>query len=74
MPEKLFFFARCSWFELKNLGPVLGMALKLYMGAGKELKLKVRKFSGLLPIFGEITGEKLVGEQGEEKGILPYPT
>lgn len=56
------------------MGPVLGMTLKLYMGAGKELKLKVRKFSGLLPIFGEITGEKLVGEQGEEKGILPYPT
>lgn len=56
------------------MGLILGMTLKLYMGAGKELKLKFRRFRGLLPIFGEITGEKLVGEQGEEKGILPYPT
>ena len=26
-----------------------------------ELKLKVRKFCGLIPMFVEVTGEKLVG-------------
>ena len=28
----------------------------------KELKLKVRKFLGLIPKFAEITGEKLLGD------------
>ena len=27
----------------------------------KGLKLKVRKFLGLIPMFAEVTGEKLVG-------------
>ena len=27
---------------------------------GKGLKLKVRKFEGLIPTLGEVTGEKLV--------------
>ena len=37
----------------------------------KGLKLKVRKFLGLVTTFVEVTGEKLVGEEG---GGLFAPT
>ena len=37
------------------------MALTFYTSLTKGLKLKVRKFWGLIPTFGEIAGEKLVG-------------
>ena len=40
----------------------LDMALKFYRIVVKELKLKVRKFFGLIPVFVEITREKLVGK------------
>ena len=43
-----------------NLGLALGMALKFYTSVTKRLKLN-RKFSGLIPTFVEVTGEKLVG-------------
>ena len=33
-----------------------------YTSVEKGLKLKVRKFWGLIPTFVEVTGEKLVGE------------
>ena len=42
------------------------MASKFYSSVAKELKLKVRKFWGLIPTLGEVTGEKLVG-----KAFLP---
>ena len=35
--------------------------LEILQQVPKELKLKVRKFLGLIPTFIEITGEKLVG-------------
>ena len=35
--------------------------LKFYTSLLKGLKLKVRKFWGLIPTFVEVTGEKLVG-------------
>ena len=38
------------------------MALKLYTSVEKRLKLKVRKFLGLIPTFVEVTGEKLLGD------------
>ena len=44
------------------------MTLKFYISMVKELKLKVRKFSGLIPTFVEVTGEKLVGGL-----LLPRP-
>ena len=47
------------------------MALKFYISMVKELKLKVRKFSGLIPTFVEVTGEKLVG--GLFASPSPYP-
>ena len=37
------------------------MALKFYTSVAKGLKLKVRKFLGIIPTFVEATGEQLVG-------------
>ena len=37
------------------------MALKFYISVAKGLKLKVRKFWGLIHMFVEVTEEKLVG-------------
>ena len=37
------------------------MAMKFYSSVTKELKLKVRKFLGLISTFVEVTREKLVG-------------
>ena len=58
-PEKT--FARCSWFKFNNLWLTLGIALKFYTSVTEGLKLKVRKFFGLVPMIAEVTGEKLVG-------------
>ena len=44
-----------------NLGLALDMALKFHISVTKELKLKVRKFGGIIRRFVEITGKKLVG-------------
>ena len=45
----------------------LGTNLKFYTIVAKGLKLKVRKFWGLIPTFVEITEEKLVGVNMCEK-------
>ena len=37
------------------------MALKFYTSDAKWLKLKVKKFLGLIFTFVDVTGEKLVG-------------
>ena len=37
------------------------MALKFYGSVAKELKLKVRKFWGLIPTFREVPEKKVVG-------------
>ena len=60
-PEKRIFFEGCSWFKSNNLRLALGMDLKFYTSVEKELKLKVIKFLWLIPTFGEVTWEKLVG-------------
>ena len=44
------------------------MAEIFYGIAAKGLKLKVRKFGGLILAFGEVTREKLVGG-----AFLPHP-
>ena len=59
--QKNHFFERWSWFNLNNLGLALGMDLKFYISVAKELKVKVRKFLGLIPTFVEVTREKHVG-------------
>ena len=38
--------------------------MKFYASVAKGLKLKVRKFWGLIPTFVEVTGEKLVWRGG----------
>ena len=58
---KKHFFEVWSWFKFDNLGLALGMALKLYSGVIKELKLKVRKLRRLIFTFVEVTRGKLVG-------------
>ena len=55
------FFEEWSWFKFNNLGLTLGVNLKFYASVAKGLKLKVRKFLGLIPTFVEVTGGKLVG-------------
>ena len=54
------FFEGCFWFKL-NLGLALGMALKLNTNVAEKLKLKVRKFWEVIPIFVEVIREKLIG-------------
>ena len=46
---------------VQNLGLALGTNLQFYTSLSKRLKLKVRRFFGLIPTFVEVTGEKLVG-------------
>ena len=50
-----------AWFRFNNLGLALGINLKFYTNVANGLKLKVRKFWGLILTFVEVTGEKLVG-------------
>ena len=54
--------------QVNNLGLALGAKFKFYTIVTKGLKLKVRKFWGLIPTFVEVTGEK--GGQG---GLPPIP-
>ena len=56
--------------KFDNLGLALGTNLKFYTNVAKELKLKVRKFCGLIPMFVEVTGEKLVGGSFSPPPIL----
>ena len=50
----------CSWFKFNNLGLALGTKLKFYTSVADKLKLKVRKFLGLIPTLVELTGKILV--------------
>ena len=61
MTRKTAFFEGWSWFKFNNFGLPPGTNLKFYTSVAKGLKLKVRRFWGLIPTFGEVTGEKLVG-------------
>ena len=48
-------------FDQKNLQNTF---IKFYTSVTKVLKLKVRKFWGLIPTFAEVTEETLVGWEG----------
>ena len=61
LTRKTAFFKGWFWFKFNNLGLALGTDLKFYKSLAKGLKLKFRKFWGLIPTFVEVTGEKLVG-------------
>ena len=52
------FFEGYCWFNFKYLGLALGIALKFYTSVAKELKLKARKFWGLIATFAEVIGGK----------------
>ena len=49
--QKNLFFEGCSWFSFNSLTLTLGMVLNFYTKVVKGLKLKVRKFWGLIPTF-----------------------
>ena len=61
LTRKIIFLEGCSWFKVINLGLSLGMALKFCTSVAKGSKLKVRKFWGQIPMFVEVTREKLLG-------------
>ena len=73
MTRKTAFFEGWSWFKFNNLGLTLGTNLKFYTSVAKGLKLKVRKFWGLIPMFAEVTGEKLV-RGGGGGAFCPSPS
>ena len=68
LTRKTAFFEGWSWFRFNILGLALSTNLKFYTNGPKGLKLKFRKFWGLIPAFVEVTGEKLVG-----RDFLPPP-
>ena len=57
LTRKTAFFEGWSWFSFNKLGLALGTNLKFYTSVTKGLKLKVRKFWGLIPTFVEVTRE-----------------
>ena len=61
LSRKNAFFEGWSWFKFNNSGMALSTNLKFCTSVGEGLKLKVRKFWGLIPTFVEVAGEKLVG-------------
>ena len=67
MTRKNAFIEGWSWFKFNNLGLALVTNLKFYTSLSKGLKLRVRRFWGLIPTFVEVTGEKLV------EGAFPLP-
>ena len=58
LTRKTTLFEVWSWFKFNNLGLGLVMILKFYTNVAKRLKLKARKFWGLILTFVEVTGEK----------------
>ena len=72
LTRKIIFLEGCSWFKFNNLRLALGIAFKFYTSVAKVLKLTLRKFWGLIPTFGEVPGEKLVG-RGQGGLFAPAP-
>ena len=60
MTRETAFFEGWSSFKFNNFELALSASLKFYNNASKGLKIKVRKFWGLIPTFVEDTEEKLV--------------
>ena len=53
-------FWRVLLTQVQEIGTGTSMALNFYTSSAKGFKLKSRKFHGLISIFKEITGEKLI--------------
>ena len=62
-------FERWSWLKFNNLKLALSTNLKFWPSVAKGLKLKVRKFLGLIPTFVEVTGENW----SEGRGLFAPP-
>ena len=62
LTRKTAFSEGWSWFKFYNSGLALGTNLKFYTSVAKGLKLKVKRFWGLILTFAEVTGKNLVGE------------
>ena len=62
--QKKHFFPRIVWLMVNDLGLTLGMGLKFYTDVAEVLKLKVRKFWGLILRFVEVPEEKLIKGRG----------
>ena len=58
LTRKTSFLEGLPWFKFDNLGPVLSTNRKNYTSMVKGLKLKVKKFWGLIPTFIENTMRK----------------
>ena len=58
MTTKTNFFEGYSWLKFSNLRLALATALQVYTSMAQCLKLKVRKFWGLILTFAEVTEEK----------------
>ena len=56
--------------QVNNLGLALGAKFKFYTIVTNALKLKVRKFWGLIPTFVEVTREK--GGNKKETGYAEF--
>ena len=61
MTKKSTFFEGWSCFKFNNLKQALRIALKFYTIVAKALKLKFRKFWGLVSTFVKVIEKKLVG-------------
>ena len=65
------FLEEWSWFKFNNLGLAIVTILKFYTIVSKGLKLKDRKFLGLLLVFAKETRKKMV--RGGGLFASPHP-
>ena len=66
MTRKTAFLEGWSWFKIQNSGLALGTNSKFYTSLSKGLKLKVRKFGGLISTLVEVTGLKIKQTQAAD--------
>ena len=66
MTRKTAFLEGWSWFKIQNSGLALGTNSKFYTNLSKVLKLKVRKFGGLISTLVEVTGLKIKQTQAAD--------
>ena len=71
LTRKTAFFEGWSLRKFSDLRPTPGTNLKFYASVAKVLKLKVRRFLGLVPTFALVTEEKLLGNGGIWEHFCP---
>ena len=59
--------------QVQSFGTDTTYEIRILHQCGKELKLKVGKFWGLIPIFVKVTGEKLVVGGSLSRPPPPFP-